>query len=93
MCFSHGGKIKYKLPIVKMKTSAVVEALPVAADLGGGLSDEGGGSAFPDAEDDDEEEEETLPNPELEDCSRVLTTSRGHVMTAPVVPATLKDKG
>ena len=61
-----------------------------AADLGGG-SDEGG-CAFPDAEDeDDEEEEETLPKPELEDCSRVLTTSRGHVITAPVVPATLND--
>ena len=61
--------------------------LPVAADLGG-LSDVGG-CAFPAAEDDDEEDDETLPNPELEDCRRVLTTSRGHVMTAPVVPATL----
>ena len=58
-----------------------------AADLGGG-SDEGG-CAFPGAEDD--EEEETLPKPELEDCSRVLTTSRGHVITAPVVPATLNE--
>lgn len=27
--------------------------------------------------------------PEDEDCSRVLTTSRGHVTIAPAVPATL----
>jgi hypothetical protein len=31
-------------------------------------------------------------NPELEDCRRVLTTSRGHVITAPVVPAALKQQ-
>ena len=30
------------------------------------------------------------PNPELEDCRRVLTTSRGHVRMAPVVPPILK---
>lgn len=28
------------------------------------------------------------PNPELEDCNRVLTTSNGHVKMAPIVPPT-----
>lgn len=76
--------MKPVIPIISL-------ALPVAAaeDLGRGPDD--GGCAFPDDEDDDVEE--TLPKPELEDCSRVLTTSRGHVMTAPVVPATLKERG
>ena len=32
------------------------------------------------------------PNPELEDCRRVLTTSRGHVRMAPVVPPILKRR-
>ena len=71
------------LEIKKIKAR---QTQPVAADLGGGLSDEGGCCAFPDEDD----AEETFPNPELDDCSRVLTTSRGHVMTAPVVPATLE---
>ena len=62
----------------------------MAADLGGALSDEVGGCAFPDEDNDEDDAEDTFPNPELDDCSRVLTTSRGHVMTAPVVPATLK---
>ena len=30
------------------------------------------------------------PNPEFEDCSLVLTTSRGHVKIAPVVPPSLE---
>ena len=30
--------------------------------------------------------------PELDDCRRVLTTSRGHVTIAPAVPAVLKNK-
>ena len=54
------------------------------------MSDEGGCCAFPDEDGEEDDAEETFPNPELDDCSRVLTTSRGHVMTAPVVPATLE---
>jgi len=32
------------------------------------------------------------PNPEFDDWSRVLTTSRGHVRMAPVVPPILKHQ-
>ena len=66
-----------------------LSTVPVAAtDLGGV-----GSEAFP-AEDEGETpfEETSLPNPELDDCSLVLTTSRGQVMTAPVVPATLEQR-